>query len=108
MSYRPALTMSKTPSGALCLLAESIRTLSRPSDIFSTRSAKFLVVSPKIGKLGPQVSARRSVNVSCAKACVAAKVVATVSTAADRTERILIVELASFVFVLIQGGYLAR
>ncbi|CSA23122.1 Uncharacterised protein [Vibrio cholerae] len=57
MSYWPDFTISNTPSGALCLLAESMRICKRPLDIFSAIAAIFFVVSPKIGKLGPHVSA---------------------------------------------------
>src|SRR5690606_21021187 len=92
--------MSNTPSGALCLLAESMRMVSRPSDILLTVSAKRLVVSPNIGQFGPQVSASFRVNLSWASACVAANVVATASTAAARTERIFIALLTAGVVVM--------
>src|SRR5690606_7332834 len=96
--------MSNTPRGALCLLAESMRMVSRPSDILLTVSAKRLVVSPNMGKFGPQVSASFRVNLSWASACVAANVVATASTAADRTERIFIALLTSgFVVIVIRA-----
>ena len=49
--------MSRTPKGALVLLAESIWMTSWPSDMVLTVSAKWLTASLKIGKLVGQVMA---------------------------------------------------
>ena len=100
MSYWPAFTMSKTPSGALCLLAESMRIFRRPLDIFSAMAAIFLLASPKIGKLAPQVSARRRVYVSWAEAGPAESAVASVTARAARAERIFMVQRSFFVIVV--------